>query len=96
MLFAPPPNGEGTDEPESFSSPHLTQENECVCHAERVSQALRQTGHSGLHDIGVSVRDSVVFLRGRVASYHLKQLAQEAVRKIFGDSIIRNELEVIS
>jgi hypothetical protein len=37
-----------------------------------------------------------VFLEGRVASYHLKQLAQETVRQVFGDAIIRNELEVAS
>ena len=60
----------------------------------RVRVELGRTGHSTLRDIGVSVTDRGVLLEGRVASYYLKQLAQEAVRKVLGPAVIWNKLTV--
>jgi hypothetical protein len=78
------------------SAPHPGRGIECVCFAERVAEALRRTGYSALTRIDVSVRTGAVLLEGRVTSYHLKQLAQETVRQVFGEAAIRNELEVTS
>jgi osmotically-inducible protein OsmY len=37
----------------------------------------------------------MVFLRGRVNSYYLKQLAQETIRNVAGVEQIVNEIEVV-
>lgn len=63
--------------------------------AVRVEHALRASGYWSLHVIRVSVRTQVVFLKGRVCSYHLKQLAQETALAVEGANQIRNDLEVI-
>lgn len=94
MSIPPCPNGDREDDSEPCPAQHPTQETECTCLTERLPQELRRTGYPALNDIRVFIRDSVVTLEGRVASYHQKQLAQEAVRRVFGHAIIRNELEI--
>ena len=94
MPVHPCPNGDRGDDSEPYPAQHPTRETPCNCLTERLPQELRRTGYPALNDIGVSVRDSVVILEGRVASYHQKQLAQEAVRRVFGHAIIRNDLEI--
>lgn len=96
MRLAPYPDNEPQLGPGSPPELDAAGESECLRRIERVSQALRRTGHSRLHTIGVCVRDGVVFLEGRVVSFHLKQLAQESVRQVFNNAIIKNELEVTS
>ena len=39
--------------------------------------------------------EGMLFLRGRVSSFHLKQLAQEVVRSLDGIECIVNHVEVI-
>ncbi len=94
MLLAPFLDIEQIHPPEPASAHHRAREIECAGLIERVRHALRRTGYSTLTRIEVSVRTGSVFLEGRVTSYHLKQLAQETVRQVFGDVAIRNELEV--
>jgi len=94
MRFVPYLNSELQFGPESPPALQVEGEIECICLIERVSQALRRTGHSTLLNIRVCVRGGAVFLEGRVASFHLKQLAQEAVRQVFDNAIIKNELVV--
>ena len=94
MLLDPCANVERKDDPETCPAQNLARRIECTCLTEGLTQELRRTGYPALNDIGVSVRDSVVILEGRVASYYQKQLAQEAVRRVFGHGIIRNELDV--
>ena len=96
MLLAPRSDGERKDDPEPAPARLLVWEIACVCLAERVAHALRRTGYSALSAIDVSVRAGAVILQGRVASYHLKQVAQETARQVFGGLIIRNELKVNS
>jgi len=94
MLLAPRPDDGRNDDSELSSAQHLVREIGCSCLAERASHALRDTGYSALREIGVSERDGAIVLEGRVASYHLKQLAQEAVRQTFSGAVVCNELEV--
>lgn len=72
----------------------LTQSMEDQHLTERVERALRARGYRALHAVRVSVRARVVFLRGRVGSYYLKQLAQETVLTVPGSHRIRNDLTV--
>jgi len=62
--------------------------------AATVERYLRANSHAALHDIRCEATNEAVFLRGRVSSYYLKQLAQEAVRKADGGRVVVNELEV--
>ena len=94
MPLHPCPNGDREDDCEPCPAQHPTQETEFICRTEHLPEELRRTGYPALNDIGVSVRDGVVILEGRVASYHQKQLVQEAVRRVFGHAIIRNDLEI--
>ncbi len=94
MLLAPRSDGERKDDAGPSPAQLLVREIECICLAERVSHALRRTGYSALNAIEVPIRGGAVFLEGRVASYHLKQLAQETARQVSGDTVITNELEV--
>ena len=59
-----------------------------------VEQALRSTGYQGLCSVEVSVHCGVVFLKGYVSSFHLKQIAQTAARTVPGVCEVRNELNV--
>ncbi|HJZ59144.1 MAG TPA: BON domain-containing protein [Gemmataceae bacterium] len=54
-----------------------------------VSSALPQLRH-----LVVTVNDSEVVITGRVPSYYLKQLAQEAVRPTLGHRRLLNRVEV--
>ena len=51
-----------------------------VCKAART--ALQSTGYRDLAKLGCHVNEGVVVLSGRVSSYYLKQLAQEAVLRL--------------
>ncbi|QDT61429.1 BON domain protein [Stieleria bergensis] len=56
--------------------------------------AIQQAGHRGLDRVRVTLLDGWIVLRGRVSSFYLKQLAQEAVRPMAIGMQIRNELHV--
>ena len=93
MLLAPSLDIGRMHPPEPASAHHRARDTECAGLIERVRHALRRTGYSALTRIEVSVRTGVL-IKGCVTSYHLKQLAQETVRQVFGDVVIRNDLEV--
>ena len=61
-----------------------------------VESALRATGYLTLRGVDVISHYGIVFLRGRVPSYHMKQLAQAAAAGVPGIREIRNELDVVS
>ena len=67
-----------------------------VCLAEDVSNALQASPYSAIRALAVCVRGGTLFLEGRVSSYHLKQLAQEAAMRVLGNAAIVNELDVPS
>ncbi len=62
--------------------------------AQRVAHALRGTGYGPLRGVEVTVHERVVTLGGRVPSFHLKQVAQEAALAVPGAHQIHNDLEV--
>jgi osmotically-inducible protein OsmY len=72
----------------------LTQTLEDLRLAERVEHALRATGYGPLRGMEVTVHERLVILRGRVPSYHLKQVAQATALAVPGAQQVRNDLEV--
>lgn len=64
--------------------------------AQRVQRALATSQYIGLHNIRCEMIDRDVVLQGRVATFHLKQVAQETARKLGHGTTIRNEIEVTS
>lgn len=63
--------------------------------AYEVSQALISTGRFMPRQLHVCIADDAVILRGRVADYHQKQLAQVAALAVIGMGELRNEVEVV-
>jgi hypothetical protein len=59
-----------------------------------VEHCLRTSPYAPLHNVRCFADGRTLVLRGRVPSFYLKQLAQEAVRRAGGDCPIRNELIV--
>ena len=63
--------------------------------ADAAQRRLQGSIDPRLHDVRCVTRNGSVVLRGRVPSFYLKQLAQEAVRTSDGKCEIINEIEVI-
>ena len=63
-----------------------------VSHA---SQALRRSPLPALRKLSLEETDCVVVINGRVSSYYLKQLAQEAVMPALGGRELRNRVAVV-
>ena len=61
----------------------------------RASQALRRSPLPALRKLSLEETDDVVVINGRVSSYYLKQLAQEAVMPALGGRQLRNRVAVI-
>jgi len=57
---------------------------------------LRNSSYSALREIVCSIHEGMLRLEGRVASYHLKQVAQEVVTDVAGIRGIVNQIVVIS
>jgi osmotically-inducible protein OsmY len=64
--------------------------------AEDAECRLRRSAYPPLQTVNCEFREGVLFLRGRLPSYFLKQIAQETVARIEGVQQIANEVEVIS
>ena len=62
--------------------------------AEDVSRALAASGRFPSGRLEVSASRGVVTLRGRVASYYQKQLAQAAALHVIGTRQLVNDVEV--
>ena len=60
-----------------------------------LARALAATGMPALRRVAVEETESSVVLSGTVASYYLKQLAQEAVRGLCGPRSLVNRIEVV-
>jgi hypothetical protein len=61
----------------------------------RVDQILRQSPIPALRRLQVEETDHEVVLMGSVASYYLKQLAQETIMPILGERKLRNRVSVV-
>ncbi|HTI49545.1 MAG TPA: BON domain-containing protein [Planctomycetaceae bacterium] len=66
----------------------------CPLSAE-IARRLQATGYTALRDVDVFVTSGVVFLQGRVPSYHMKQVAQATVMLTSGVLEVRNELDIV-
>ncbi|MBY0523177.1 MAG: BON domain-containing protein [Gemmataceae bacterium] len=57
---------------------------------------LRRNPYLALRDLSCEFRDGILFLRGLLPSYYLKQRAQEAVADLAGVRRIVNDIEITS
>jgi hypothetical protein len=58
------------------------------------AQALRQSSHPALRRLALEESDSAIVITGRVSTYYLKQMAQEAVMPMRGVRILINRVTV--
>ncbi|MBN9523064.1 BON domain-containing protein [bacterium] len=58
--------------------------------------ALTASPHTHLRQLVVTVNEAEVIITGRVPTYYLKQMAQEAVRPSLGCRRLRNHVQVCS
>ena len=63
--------------------------------ASHASLALRRSAIPALRKLSLEETDAVVVISGRVSSYYLKQLAQEAVMPVLGGRELRNRVAVV-
>jgi osmotically-inducible protein OsmY len=62
--------------------------------AEVAMERLRDSPYNAMRWVSCECQHGVLFLRGRLFSFHEKQLAQEAVARIDGVTQVVNEVEV--
>ncbi len=62
--------------------------------AEVATGRLRDSPYEAMRRVSCECKHGVLFLRGRVFSFHEKQLAQEAVARIDGVTQVVNDVEV--
>lgn len=63
--------------------------------SDSLEQALKCSGVPALKQVTVLETEQVVILAGRLPSYYLKQLAQEAVLPHLGQRVLDNRITVI-
>jgi hypothetical protein len=61
----------------------------------RASQALGRSAIPALRKLSLEETEAVVVINGRVSSYYLKQLAQEAIMPVLEGRELRNRVAVI-
>jgi hypothetical protein len=61
----------------------------------RAADALRHSSHPALRKLSVEETDDRIIISGRVASYYLKQLAQETIMPVRGDLMVINRVAVV-
>lgn len=57
--------------------------------------SLLASAYHGLRTLRCEFHEGILMVRGRVSSFYLKQLAQEAIRKLPGVEMIANLVEVV-
>lgn len=63
--------------------------------AAAVFQVFIRSPYRQLHRVACDLENGELVLRGMVCSYYLKQLAQEAARKVVSRWPLRNDIEVL-
>jgi osmotically-inducible protein OsmY len=61
---------------------------------EAATECLRACPYKAMRRVSCAYKDGVLFLRGRLFSFHEKQVAQEVVAGISGVTQVVNEIEV--
>jgi hypothetical protein len=67
-----------------------------VSPAPEPAEALTASPHTHLRRLVVTESEVEVVISGRVPSYYLKQMAQEAIRPSLGCRRLRNQVQVCS
>lgn len=71
---------------------------ETLAEAERlaasIERAVQRETRGGVHNLSVEVSRQGVLLRGRCATYYVKQLAQHAAMALPGSPRLTNQIEV--
>ena len=62
--------------------------------AARLAESLKESGYAALQTVAVEHYEGVLSLRGRVPSFHMKQMAQTVASKVRGVGILVNLLSV--
>lgn len=62
---------------------------------ETARACLCNSPYASLRTLSCDVENGVLLLRGRLSSFHYKQMAQETVRSLAGVSQVVNEIEVV-
>ena len=62
--------------------------------AEVAMECLHDSPYRAMRRISCECKHGVLFLHGRLSSFHEKQVAQETVAKIDGVTQVSNEVEV--
>ncbi|HWB10267.1 MAG TPA: BON domain-containing protein [Pirellulales bacterium] len=65
-----------------------------TCVAGDIQQALRSSGYPALNRVKVAATGDGIVLRGRVPSYHLKQIAQEMALRTAPGERVNNKIDV--
>jgi len=68
----------------------------CDAIMREVVDRFRRSGYQALSDVSCDARDDVIYLRGRLPSYYLKQVAQAAAAEVEGVRRVVNRIEVIA
>ncbi len=61
---------------------------------ETATECLQNSPYLDVRSISCEWAHGVLFLRGRLSSFHQKQVAQEAVARVEGVSQVTNEIRV--
>ena len=62
--------------------------------ADAATKCLRASPYKAMRRVSCEYKDGVLFLRGRLFSFHEKQIAQEVVAGISGVMQVVNEIQV--
>jgi osmotically-inducible protein OsmY len=62
--------------------------------AEAARECLRDSPYTALRRVSCECKDGILFLRGRLFSFHEKQVAQETVAGVKGTTQVVNEIVV--
>ncbi len=62
--------------------------------AETAMQRLRASPYKAMQRVSCKYKNGVLFLRGRLFSFHEKQVAQKTVAGVSGVTQVVNEIEV--
>ncbi len=62
---------------------------------QRAAQVLRHAAYTPLTALRCEFRDGVLIVRGRVPSFHLKQIAQVLLSDVEGVGMIDNRVDVV-
>lgn len=68
--------------------------NACLTQPVEATEVLSASALPQLRQLQVTATDHEVVITGRVSSYYLKQLAQEALRPTLGERRLLNHVEV--